>query len=64
MKDVSAFLDMRRCKNWAQNLLLTVSKYLKTCSDSFFQSTECLIPDLCPELDSGDVEDQLHELMI
>ena len=63
MKDVSAFLDMRRCKNLSQNLL-KASNYLKICSDSFSQSTECLLPDLCAELGSGDVEDQLHDLMI
>ena len=31
---------------------------LKACSASFPQSTECLIPDLCPELLSGCVEGQ------
>ena len=39
--------------------------YLKTFSASFSQSTECLIPDLHPELFSGVVEgQQLQQLMI
>ena len=50
----SAFLDMRRCKNRAhRSLLLKKFNYLKACSASFSQSTECLIPDLNPELLSG-----------
>ena len=32
--------------------------YLKACSASFPQSTECLVPDPHPELLSGDVEGQ------
>ena len=39
--------------------------YLRACSASFPQSTECLIADLHPELLSGDVEgQQLQWLMI
>ena len=48
MKDFSAFLDMRRCKNWTHKSLENI--YLKTCIASFSQSTDCLIPDLHPEL--------------
>ena len=32
--------------------------YLKSCFASFSQGTECLSPDLCPELLSGCVEGQ------
>ena len=61
MKNFSAPLDTRRCKNWAHK----ISNYLKTCSASFSQSTERLIPDLHPELLSGGVEvQQLQRLMI
>ena len=49
----SAFLDLRRGKNWAHRNVPQIPKYLKTCSASFPQSTECLIPDLHPELLSG-----------
>ena len=35
MKDFSAFLDARRCKNWAHKNLLKISNDLKTCSASF-----------------------------
>ena len=42
---------MRRCKNWnSWNLLLKGSNYLKDCSASFSQSTECLIPDFHSEI--------------
>ena len=52
----AAFLGMRRCKNWAhKNLLLKKFNYLKAYSASFSQSTVHLIPDLYPELLSGDV---------
>ena len=64
MKDFSAFLDMRRCKNWAQNLLLQISNYLKACSASFSQSTEYLIPDLHPKLLSGGVEGQRSQQLV
>ena len=59
----SAFLDMRRCKNWAhRSLLLKKFNYLKACSASFSQNTVHLIPDLYPELLSGDVV--AHDLIL
>ena len=59
----SAFLDMRRCKNWAhRSLLLKKFNYLKACSASFSQNTVNLIPDLYPELLSGDVV--AHDLIL
>ena len=57
MKDFSAFLDMRRCTNWAHKID-PLNIYLKTCSASFSPSTECLIPVLYLELLSGGVEGQ------
>ena len=38
--------------------------YLMTCSASFSQSTECLIPDLHPELLPGRVEDQRLQWLV
>ena len=60
------FLDMKRCKNLGlQKSYLKISNYLKSCSVSIFQSTECLIPDIHPEFLSGGVEgQQLQQLMI
>ena len=43
--DFTAFLDMRRYKNWA--CIFSWKHLLKTCSVSSSQSTKCLIPDLC-----------------
>ena len=41
------------------------NSYLKTCSASFSQSTQCLIPDLYPEVFSEGVEgQQLQQLVI
>ena len=48
MKDLSAFLNTRRCENI----------YQKTYSCQFFQSIEGLTPDLHPELLSEGVEGQ------
>ena len=65
-EDFSAFLDTRKCKNWAhKNLLLKISNYLKTCSASFSQSAGGLLAALHPELLSGDIEgQQLQQRMI
>ena len=66
MKDFSAFLDVRRCKNWAQkNQLLKRPNALKTCSARYSSSAEAPIPGLHPELPSGDVKgQQLQQHMI
>ena len=62
MKDFSAFLDRRRYKDWTQENFLKISEDLFY---QFAQSTECLTPDLRPELLSGGVEgQQLQWLMI
>ena len=47
LKEFSAFLDMRRYKNWAHKM----SKWRPVLP--VFQSTEGLIPDLHPDLPSG-----------
>ena len=64
MKDVSAFLGMRRSRKCTHKTdPLTVC--LKTCSASFSPSTECLISILYLELLSGVVEgQQLQQHMI
>ena len=66
MKDFSAFLDVRRCKNWAhKNQLLKRPNALKTCSARYSSSAEAPIPGLHPELPSGDVKgQQLQQHMI
>ena len=59
VKNSSIFLDMKK-------LGLTKSSpknnYLKACSTRFSPCTECLIPDLHPELRSGCVEGQQLEV--
>ena len=52
MKDFSAFLDMRRCKILLIKLSLG-NIYLKTCSASCSQRTECLVSDLHSALPQG-----------
>ena len=61
MKDFSAFLDVRRCKNWAhKNQLLKRPNALKTCPASPHPppSIDCFFSALHPELLSGDIEGQ------
>ena len=64
MKDFIAFLDVRRCKNWARK----ISSWKYLFEDLFcqiFQSTEYLISDLHSELLLGGVEgQQLQQLII
>ena len=57
MKVFSAFLEVRRCKNWTHKIM---SNYLKTCSASFCLSTECLTSALHPELLLGSIHVQKH----
>ena len=67
MQGLNAFLNMRLRLIFLKSTLdtLKVSNYLKTCSASFHQSIECLIPALHPELLSGGVENQqLQQHMI
>ena len=62
MNDVGAFLNTRRCKNWAHE-----NHLLKTygLSASFPQSTKCLILDLHPEILSEDATgQQLQQVII
>ena len=57
MKDFSSFLDTKRCKNWAHKIFS--QQYLsEDLFCQFSQSTECLTPDLHPQLFSGGVEGQ------
>ena len=58
VNDFSAFLDMRRCKKNGLVESSSENTYLKASSTSFPQSTECLIPDLYPELLPACVEGQ------
>ena len=61
MKDFSAFLDTKRCQNWAHKSSPENIYLLR----QFSQSTECLPSDLHPELPTGGVEgQQLRWLMI
>ena len=70
MKEFSAFLDMRRYKNWAHKISsLEYLNYLKTCLASFSLSMACLISAvlrlLLFEVLSGSVEDkQLQQHLI
>lgn len=62
MKVFSAFLEVRRCKNWTHKIM---SNYMKTYPSSFSkaQSASYLLS-THPELSSGDVEgQQLQKLM-
>ena len=56
--NLSAFPDMRRCKNLGSSSLLKISNYLKACAVSYSQSTEGLTPDVSPASPSGGVEGQ------
>ena len=58
MKECGAFLDMKRCKNWAYKSISW--KYVTIWRPVLpvFWNTECFIPDLHPELPAGVVEDQ------
>ena len=58
------FQDVRRCKKLSSYSLLKISNYLKAYSASFSQSTECLLPDLHPELLSGCVEGQRLQWLV
>ena len=59
INDCSAFLKIR-ARNWVHTIFFfpKIFNFLKVCSASFSQSTECLIPDLCPELLSRGIEGQ------
>ena len=58
MKDFSAFLGERRCKNWAPKIFSWKYLTVKACSAHFAQSTEGLISVLHLELLSEGVEGQ------
>ena len=61
MKDFSAFPDVRRYKNWVHKIdswkILSEDLFCQ-----FFQSIECLISALHPELLSGGAESQQLQL--
>ena len=62
MKEFSAFLDTRRCKNWAHK---SSPANIRRPGLPVFQSTERRTPDRHPELLSGGVEgQQLQWLMV
>lgn len=48
--DLSAFLYMRTCKKLGSYLLLKITIWRPLLLGFFFQSPECFIPDLCPDL--------------
>ena len=69
MKDFSTSLDMRRCKNWAYEIVswkyLSENLFCHFFFVGFLQIIECLIYDLHPKFLPGDTEgQQLQQLMI
>ena len=59
INDCSIFLKIR-ARNWVHTIFFfkKIFNFLKVFSATFSQSTECLIPDLCPELLSRGIEGQ------
>ena len=66
MKDLSAFLDMKRYKNWAHKISSPKNiNVWRTVLPIFPRAQSASIPDLHPELLSGDAEgQQLQRLII